>query len=150
MPDHLETTFDKFTFRVATDRHYSREGLWVLEIPDCGRVRVGLADDLQQRNGDVAFLTVQPLGSLLRIDDPFAEMETVKITVALPSPVGGEIVACNDALDLGPEVVNQDPYGDGWLAEIAVADWEGDQASLLDAAAYLALMKARIEAVLAK
>ena len=64
MPEYLETTADKFTFRVATDRLYSPEGVWILPEPDAKRVRVGLADYLQQHNGDVALrskkLVAQP------------------------------------------------------------------------------------------
>ena len=63
MPEYLEMTADKFTFRVATDRLYSPEGVWVLPEPDGTRVRVGLADYLQQHNGDVAFANVKPAGT---------------------------------------------------------------------------------------
>ncbi len=63
MPDFLETTIDKFIFRVATDRLYSPDGVWALETGG-GRVRIGLTDYLQQRNGDVAFVHVKPVGNL--------------------------------------------------------------------------------------
>ena len=63
MPEYLETTADKFTFRVATDRLYTPEGVWVLPEPGSTRVRVGLADYLQQHNGDVAFANVKPVGT---------------------------------------------------------------------------------------
>ena len=63
MPEYLETTVDKFIFRVATDRLYSRDGVWVLEPAEGGRVRLGLTDYLQQRNGDVAFVHLKPVGT---------------------------------------------------------------------------------------
>jgi hypothetical protein len=67
MPEYLEMTADKFTFRVAKDRLYSAEGVWVLPEPGSTRVRVGLADYLQQHNGDVAFANVKPAGTKLAV-----------------------------------------------------------------------------------
>ena len=75
MPQYLEMTADKFTFRVATDRLYSAEGVWVLPEPGDKRVRVGLADYLQQHNGDVAFANVKPVGTELAAGGQFAEIE---------------------------------------------------------------------------
>ena len=91
MPEYLETTVDKFIFRVATDRLYSPDGVWVfwVEPEEDGRVRVGLTDYLQQLNGDVAFVHVKPVGTKLAAGDEFAEIETIKATVSLFSPVGG-------------------------------------------------------------
>ena len=68
MPEHLETTVDKFIFRVATDRLYTPDGVWVLcvEPQKKGWVRFGLTDYLQQRNGDIAFVQVYPVGPGLR------------------------------------------------------------------------------------
>jgi glycine cleavage system H protein len=152
MSEFLATTVDKFTFRVATDRLYCRDGLWVIWIqPQEGnRVRVGLTDYLQQRSGDVAFATVKPLGTKLRIGDDLAELETIKVNLALPSPVSGAIVGINDALELNPEFVNQSPYEKGWLAEIEATDWEADRGGLLDAKAYLAIMQSQAEEELKK
>jgi glycine cleavage system H protein len=147
MSEFLETTVDKFTFRVATDRLYTREGLWVLRMEAEGgnRVRVGLTDFLQQRSGDVAFATVKAPGTRLEAGDDLADLETIKVVTSLPSPVGGEIVAANGALDLNPEVINQSPYEKGWLAEIEAPDREAERASLLDAEAYFAVMQAQIK-----
>ncbi len=130
MTELLETTIDKFTFRVATDRLYRRDGLWILwtEPPRGSRVRVGLTDFLQQRSGDAAFVTVRPVGTKLRAGDDLAHLETVKVTLALPSPVSGTIVAVNEALELNPELVNQSPYDQGWLADIEAPDWEAGRA----------------------
>jgi glycine cleavage system H protein len=147
MSEFLATTVDKFTFRVATDRLYCRDGLWVFWIqPQEGnRVRVGLTDYLQQYSGDVAFVTVKPLGTKLEVGDDLADLETIKVNIALPSPVSGAIVGVNDALELNPEFVNQSPYEKGWLAEIEATDWEAERALLLDAKAYLAIMKSQAE-----
>ena len=145
MTEYLEATVDRFIFRVATDRFYCREGLWVLPLQNGSRVRVGLTDYLQQRSGDAAFVTVKPVGAKLRVGDDLVDLETIKVNVALASPVAGTIATVNGALDPHPELVNQRPYDEGWLAEIDAANWEAGRATLLDAKAYLALMKAQAE-----
>ncbi|HEX9155250.1 MAG TPA: glycine cleavage system protein H [Nitrospira sp.] len=109
------------------------------------RVRIGITDFLQQHSGDVAFVNVKPQGTNLKAGEEFADMETMKITLGLPSPITGAIVEINPALELTLEVVNQDPYGEGWMAVIEAADWEADRAKLLDAPAYLDVMKAQAE-----
>ena len=147
MSEFLETTVDKFTFRVATDRLYCRDGLWVFWIQPQGgnRVRVGMTDYLQQRSGDVTFVTIKPPGTKLQVGDDLADLETIKVNVVLASPVSGAIVAVNDALEPTPELVNQNPYEKGWLAEIDATDWEAERVSLLDATAYLAVMTSQAE-----
>jgi glycine cleavage system H protein len=139
MSDDLVVTIDKFTFRVAPDRWYTREGLWVL--PEGDRVKVGLSDFLQQRSGDIAFAEVQPIGTTVAAGDEIASIETIKVNVALDSPVSGQVIEVNPALDTAPEAINQDPYGAGWLAVISISAWEADRSRLLDAAAYLEVVK---------
>jgi len=143
MPEYLETTVDKFIFRVAADRGYSREGLWVLA--EGGNVRLGLSDYLQQRSGDVAFAEVKPVGATLSAGDEVATIETIKVNVVLPSPVSGKVVEVNPSMATAPEMVNQDPYGQGWLAVIEAAAWDKDQARLLSPQAYLEVMRREAE-----
>ena len=143
MPEFLELTVDKFTFKVATDRYYHSEGVWVLA--EGNRVRIGLSDFLQQSSGDVAFAEVQPEGTQLAFGDEAAVIETLKTDVVLPSPVTGQVAEVNPAMEATPEVINQDPYGDGWLAVIEAEDWVSDRARLLDPQAYFALVKERAE-----
>ena len=143
MPEFLEVMVDKFTFKVAADRFYTREGLWVL--PETDRVRIGLSDFLQQRSGDIAFAEVKPVGTLLAVDDEVASIETIKVNVALSSPVSGKVIDVNPAMDTAPEAINQDPYGAGWLAVILPTDWESDRSRLLDAAAYFEVVKREAE-----
>jgi glycine cleavage system H protein len=151
MPEFLEKTVDKFTFRVATDRLYSPEGTWALWPQGTpGRVRVGLTDFMQQRSGDVAFVSVKARGTRLAAGDDLAEMETIKVTLSLPAPVSGTVVEVNEALELNPEVLNQDPYGKGWLAVIEATRWDDERAGLLDPAGYFALMERQVEQELAK
>lgn len=143
MSNYLETTIDKFTFRIATDRWYTREGLWVQ--PEADRVRIGLSDFLQQRSGDIAFAEIKPGGTMLAAGDEVASIETIKVNVALSSPVSGSVLEVNPAMDTAPEAINQDPYGAGWLAVIAATDWEADRSRLLDAAAYFEAIKHEAE-----
>ncbi len=146
MPEFIETTIDKFTFRVATDRLYSPNGLWVLPLSEeQNRVRIGVTDYLQQHNGDVAFISVKPPGTTLVADADLAELETVKMTFTVPSPISGTVVETNRALEMTPEIVNQDPYGQGWLALIDVTGWDTEKPRLLDAQAYLSVMRAEAE-----
>jgi len=143
MPEFLEVTVDKFTFKVATDRFYTREGLWVL--PEADRVRIGLSDFLQQRSGDIAFAEIKPVGTALKVGDEVASIETIKVNVALSSPVSGKVIEVNSAMDTAPEAINQDPYGEGWLGVIATSSWETDRSKLLDAAAYFEVVKREAE-----
>ena len=147
MPEYLETTVDKFTFRVAKGRFYAPEGVWI-EAPQPGkpsRVRLGVTDFFQQHNGDVAFATVKPPGTRLNSGDEIAEIESMKVTLELPSPVTGTVVEVNKGLERNPELINQDPYGRGWLAVIEPTGWEMDRTKLLDATAYLAIVESQAE-----
>jgi glycine cleavage system H protein len=143
MPDFLETTVDKFIFRVATDRHYTPDGAWAM--PDGGRIRVGVSDFLQQRNGDVAFVETRRVGTSIAVGDEAALIETIKANVEVPSPVAGEVAEVNPALAAAPEVVNQDPYGEGWLVAVEAFDWPADRAALLEPQAYFELMRRQAE-----
>jgi glycine cleavage system H protein len=143
MTELLETTIDKFTFKVASDRSYTNEGVWVKE--DNGKVRIGLSDFVQQRSGDVAFADVKPEGKVLAAGDELAVIETIKVNITYSSPVNGKIVEVNPAMSEAPEAINLDPYGAGWLAVMEVADWEAQRAKLLDPQAYFKIMKGQAE-----
>ncbi len=144
MAEFLETTVDKFTFKVATDRLYTTDHLWVRW--EEGLVRVGLSDYLQQTSGDVAFAEAKPTGTGLALDDELAEVETMKTNLSIPAPVSGVIKTVNARLVDEPEQVNQDPYGKGWLAVVEPDNWEADRVVLLDANTYFEKMKAEAEA----
>ena len=143
MPEYLETTVDKFIFKVAADRLYTREGVWAKV--EGGRLRIGLSDFVQQRSGDVAFADVQPEGTRLAAGEAAAEIETIKVTESVLSPVSGVIVEVNPQMGDSPEVINQDPYGEGWLLVIELDDWESERGRLLDAESYFEQMKLEAE-----
>lgn len=144
----LEVTVDKFTFRVPEQLLFSDLGIWI--EPDGPRARMGLSDFAQQVNGDIAFANVEPAGAVLRSGDEFGSIETVKVNVGLPSPVSGKIVETNPLLQDTPEVINQDPYGKGWMVVMELSDWEMNRRALLDAPHYLELVKHQAEAELKK
>ena len=143
----LELTVDKFTFRVPDDRRYSADGVWVQPVPGVvpARVRLGVTDFVQQRGGDVTFVHPQPVGTVLRRGDECAAVETIKVDVSLPSPVAGVVVEVNAALEANPETVNQDPYEAGWLVVVEPCAWDADNAALLDAEHYFAVMRDHAE-----
>jgi glycine cleavage system H protein len=144
----LQVTIDKFTFLVPTSLVYSDAGVWAKL--EGNRARLGLSDFAQQSSGDVTFANVKPVGTKLECGDEFADIETVKVNVSVSSPVKGAIVETNPSLADSPELLNQDPYGKGWLAVVELSDWESDCAHLLDAQAYLALVRDQAEAEMKK
>ncbi len=143
MASFLEVTVGKFIFRVVDDRLYSSEGIWAKQ--DQGLVRIGLSDFLQQRSGDVAFVEVMPVNSQLVFGNEAATIETIKVNIALTSPLSGKVVQINPKIEGAPEIINQDPYGEGWLCEIQPDDWQSDSARLLSAEKYFEKMKREAE-----
>lgn len=140
----LQVTVDKFTFRFPVDLFYSDAGVWV-RFGD-GRARLGISDFTQQRNGDVAFAEAKGPGIVVQAGDEVAVVETIKVNLTIPSPVSGRVVETNGDLLNSPELVNQDPYGKGWLALLEIDDAAEAQKALKTAEAYMALAKAQAEA----
>ena len=105
-------------------------------------LRVGITAYAQEALGDVVFVTLPAVGAVLTAGQAFGEVESTKSVSDVYAPVPGTVTAVNTALDANPELVNADPYGDGWLVELAVADPAGALAGegLLDVAAYRALL----------
>lgn len=139
MMDFLEFAIDKFTFRTATDRFYSDEGVWAK--PENTHVRIGISDYLQQRSGDVAFAEIKPVGTAVAFGDELAVIETIKVNISLMSPVTGKVIEVNPTMETSPEAINQDPYGAGWLVVIEAAEWATNLKHLLDPQAYFAKIK---------
>jgi glycine cleavage system H protein len=140
----LELAVDKFRFRFPSDLNYSDAGIWVRF--EGARARIGLSDFTQQRSGDVAFAEPKEAGTVVKAGDEVAVVETIKINLSIPAPVGGKVVEVNGDLLNSPELVNQDPYGKGWLAVLGVEDDEAARRGLKTAAEFLAWAKAQAEA----
>lgn len=115
------------------DLKYTAEHEWV-RAGD-GTVRVGITEFAQDALGDIVYVSLPEVGDTVAAGAAVGELESTKSVSDVYSPISGEIVARNDALEATPELVNSDPYGDGWLFEIAPSD-NGQLDGLMDAAAY--------------
>lgn len=142
MSEFLETTHDKFVFKVKTGILYSKDDFWV-EIQGDQAV-IGLSDFLQKVRGDVAFLETAEVNTVIRQGEEAGKIETIKATFGIISPVSGTIVETNPEMESSPYLINQEPYGAGWIYRIQLTDWTGDQASLLQPEPYFELMKEKI------
>jgi glycine cleavage system H protein len=116
------------------DLKYTKEHEWARD-EGSGRVRVGITDYAQDALGDVVYVDVPETGTEVRGGEPFGEVESTKSVSDVYAPVSGTVIERNGALEEHPELVNQDPYGDGWMIAIEAADPAAlDQ--LMDADAY--------------
>lgn len=115
------------------DLRYSKEHEWVRVSGD--RATIGITAHAAGELGDVVFVDLPVVGSTLKQFEVFGAIESVKAVSDLFSPVSGSVLARNENLASAPETVNADPYGDGWLLEVALSSAE-ELASLLDAAGY--------------
>ncbi len=122
---------------VRDDRRYSSEHEWALVV-EGNRVRVGITDYAQDALGDVVFVELPEEGATVRAGDGMAEVESTKSVADVYAPLSGTVVAVNEALADTPELVNSDPYGDGWFVVIE-ADDLGPLDELLDAGQYRSL-----------
>jgi glycine cleavage system H protein len=119
---------------VPPDLHYTHDHEWA-KVTQGNTVRVGITDFAQSSLGDIVFVSVHGVDSTVESGDTFGEVESTKSVSDLYAPVPGSVVTRNEALDEHPDLVNSDPYGAGWIAEIEVADLSVLD-SLLDAEAY--------------
>ena len=101
------------------DLYYSKEHEW-LRLEGDGSATIGITDHAQQELGDIVYVELPDPGSALEADDVMGSVESVKAVSEIFSPVAGTVTAVNDALEDAPEVVNSDPYGDGWLIRLTV------------------------------
>ncbi|MDT3441554.1 MULTISPECIES: glycine cleavage system protein GcvH [unclassified Pseudofrankia] len=115
------------------DLKYSREHEWARVAG--ATMRVGITSYAQEALGDIVYVSLPEVGEPVRAGEPFGEVESTKSVSDVYAPASGEVVARNEALDGSPELLNSDPYGDGWLIEVAVSD-PSTLDELLDAAAY--------------
>lgn len=117
------------------DLKYSSDHEWIR--PDGDTATVGITDYAQEQLGDIVYVSLPQPGEPVEPGSVIGELESTKSVSDLLSPVSGEVIAGNDALDSTPEVVNSDPYGEGWLVKIRLGD-AGLGDDLMDAATYAA------------
>ncbi len=117
------------------DLSYTSDHEWVKEVSN-GVVRIGITAYAQNALGDVVYVSLPTVGETVSTGDTCGEVESTKSVSDIYAPVSGEITAANVALDGSPELVNIDPYGEGWIYEVALSDVT-ELEGLLDAATYL-------------
>ena len=120
------------------DLLYTKSHEWVRNEGD-GTVTIGITDHAQEQLGDLVFVDLPEVGSKLSSGDDCAVVESVKAASDVYSPVSGEVVEVNEALDGSPETINEDAFGDGWMFKLKLDDAE-ELEGLLDADAYDALV----------
>lgn len=117
---------------IPADLMYTKDHEWVRI--DGGTATFGLTDHAQEALGDIVFVELPEEGRAVAAGDTFAVVESVKAVSDAYAPVAGEVIEANGELEGTPEKVNEDPYGDGWIAKVKVTD--GDTSHLMDADAY--------------
>lgn len=118
---------------VPENLRYSADHEWA-ELTD-GELRIGITDYARDALGDVVYVSLPALGAELDAGAVAGEVESTKAVSEIYAPVGGQVTAVNDALAENPEIVNDDPYGEGWLFRLAPSD-PAAYHTLLDASAY--------------
>lgn len=121
---------------IPNDRSYTEAHEWALSTGD-STVRVGISDFAQDALGDIVYADLPDVGATVSKGDTIAEIESTKSVGEVYAPASGTVTAVNDALDDAPELVNSDPYGEGWIVELELSEPLGD---MLDAAGYEALV----------
>jgi glycine cleavage system H protein len=123
-----------------TDRRYSREHEWAIDNGD-GTVTLGITDHAQELLTDIVFVELPEIGKHVKQMETVAVVESVKSVSDVYSPVTGEVIDANQKLEQNPELINQDPYGKGWIAKLRM-EQPAELQALLDASGYEAFITA--------
>ena len=127
------------TAEIPEDLNYTVEHEWVRAASNTV-VRVGITDFAQDALGDIVFVDAPAVGAQLTQGQPYTEIESTKAVSEVFAPLSGEVIEVNELLADNPELVNEDPYGDGWMVKIRIAD-ASEASGLLDRDAYLASLQ---------
>ncbi|ADU48332.1 glycine cleavage system protein GcvH [Intrasporangium calvum] len=122
-----------------SDLRYTSDHEWVREADDDGVVRVGITSFAQDALGDVVYVSLPAVGDTVAVGDACGEVESTKSVSDIYAPLAGEVTAVNPALDATPELVNSDPYGEGWMFELRLEDPSALE-GLLDSNGYVATL----------
>ncbi len=125
---------------IPSELRYTKSHEWIRSMED-GHLEIGITDHAQEMLGDMVFIELPEVGSTVSVGDDCAVVESVKAASDIYAPVTGGIVEVNGLLEDSPEMVNTEPYGDGWLFRMHPDD-EGELSELLSAEAYLELVEA--------
>ena len=122
---------------IPSNLKYTKDHEWV--AIEGNTLTIGITDFAQSELGDIVYIDIDTVGESLNLDDVFGSLEAVKTVSDLFLPVAGEIAEFNEALEDQPELVNSDPYGEGWMVKVILSD-KADLDNLLDAEAYKTLI----------
>lgn len=122
---------------IPSDLRYTKDHEWIRV--DGEVAYVGITDYAQSELGEIVFVDITTQGETIGQDETFGSIEAVKTVSDLNMPVAGEVLEVNDAINDQPELVNNDPYGEGWMIKIRISD-PAELDTLLDAAGYQALI----------
>jgi glycine cleavage system H protein len=125
--------------KVPSELRYTEDHEWIRREGDIAVV--GITDFAQRELGDVVFVEIETEGETIEKGEPFGTVEAVKTVSDLFMPVGGEVIEVNEKLADEPELVNKDPYGDGWMVKIKIAD-AAEMEDLMSADDYLKMIEA--------
>lgn len=133
--EFLTVTYDKFVFKIPAEGYlFNENDCWVRAIGD--RARVGVSDFVQQNMTDITYFEPTRVGAVVEQFDEVGSLESGKSMMDVLSPVSGRVTAVNTELVDSPELINEDPYGRGWIVEMELRDFDSDKALLLDAVSY--------------
>ena len=122
-----------------SDLRYTSDHEWIREADEDNVVRVGITSFAQDALGDVVYVSLPAVGDAVAAGDACGEVESTKSVSDIYAPIAGEVTAVNEALDGTPELVNSDPYGEGWMFELRIED-SAALDGLLDSAGYVATL----------
>ena len=122
--------------QIPSDLQYTKEHEWVAPTSTALRIRMGITDYAQGALGDIVYVQMPKVGESVTADKVCGEVESTKSVSEIFAPVSGTVVAINEALSNAPELINSDPYGEGWLVEIEVP---AEPTGLLSASEYGAI-----------
>lgn len=146
-PEHFDYEVykkDKFIFRVPKEGfRFNENDCWVYVSGNTARV--GVTDYVQQSLSDIMFFTPPTVGTDVEQFGELGNVESAKAVFEVVSPVSGKITAVNEELSVAPELINQNPYEKGWIAEIELTDFDSDKELLLDFEGYLKVLKRKVD-----
>lgn len=141
--DPYEIKVDKWTFRVPKELFYNENDCWAKVEGDTAKI--GITDFLQNMATDIIFVKFNDVGTEVQQFDEVASFESVKAMLDLISPVSGIVETVNEKLVDQPELVNKDPYGEGWFVTVKLKNFEDDRQNLITAKDYFEVLKRKVE-----
>lgn len=136
--EFFELVVDKFKLRVPKGYWYAGYDTWAKV--EGMTAMVGITDFLQTKLGDILFF-IPEKATEFEQDDILGSIESIKAAIELTMPVSGKLIAFNQSLQDHPELLSQDPYGEGWIVKVDLTDWENDQVMLLSPEKYFSVMQ---------